>query len=62
MEFCQISTYYNDNREKVLEKAHRFVNCECGEKIRYNSLGSHRKYSPRHRIYEQMIKSINSKG
>lgn len=61
MEFCQISTYYNDNREKVLEKAHRWVVCACGEKIKYNSLSSHRQHSPRHRIYEQMMKSIHSK-
>ena len=62
MEICKFSTYYNDNREKVLQKAHQFVLCPCGERIKYNSLSSHRTHSPRHRIYEQMNKSVNMKS
>jgi len=56
------TTYYAQNREQVLAKAHQVVVCECGEKIKRAGLSSHRKYSPRHRIWKQMTESLGATG
>ena len=55
-----ITSYYAQNREQVLAKAHQVVHCECGEHVKRAGLSSHRKYSPRHRIWTQMRLSLAS--
>lgn len=52
------TTFYAANKEQVLARAHEFVSCECGERIKRAGLGSHRKHSPRHRIWVQMNVSL----
>lgn len=61
MEFIEPYTYYQSHRDKILHKAHNIVLCACGEKVKYGTTSSHCKYSPRHKIYEQMRKSIDLK-
>jgi hypothetical protein len=56
-----ITTYYSANKEVVLKKAHQIVICACGERVKYGATGSHTKHSPRHHIYEQMMKSVGMK-
>lgn len=53
----EISTYYSQNREQVLTKAHQFVMCDCGQRVKRGCLSSHRTYSHRHRIWVQMLSS-----
>lgn len=61
MEFIDPSTYYQSHRDKILHKAHQIVKCACGENVKYGATSSHCKHSPRHRIYEQMRKSVDNK-
>ena len=46
------TTYYQQNRDKILEKARQKITCECGAVISIANKGFHRK-STRHIIWEQ---------
>lgn len=35
--------YYEENREKILEKAKKIIKCECGLEIKLFNLNSHKK-------------------
>lgn len=51
-----VESYYVENREKVLRKTKRPVQCPCGATVKYGNLSYHRK-SVKHLIYEQSTQS-----
>ena len=50
------TTYYQQNKERILEKAKTKVTCECGAVISYANRGFHRK-STKHVIWKQQGES-----
>lgn len=47
-----VESYYVENRDRVLEKTRRPIQCPCGATVKYGNLSYHRK-SVKHLIYEQ---------
>ncbi len=50
-----VESYYVENRDRVLEKTKRPVQCPCGATVKYGNLSYHRK-SVKHLIYEQNVR------
>lgn len=51
-------TYYQEHRERIIEKHKEKINCPCGVVVAYGNLSSHRK-SSRHLIFLQATKSVS---
>jgi hypothetical protein len=57
----ETTTYYSANKAQVLQKAHEYLLCECGFKVKRGAMGSHTKHSPAHRVWEQTQRSLTLK-
>jgi len=51
-------TYYQEHREKIIDKHKTKVRCPCGMTVAYGNLSCHRK-SARHLIFLQMNNSLS---
>ena len=56
-----MSSYYFQNREVRLAYEHTVVTCPCGHEVKRQGLSSHKKWSPRHRVWVDTVKSLEYK-
>jgi hypothetical protein len=57
----QMTTYYEANKAECLAYSQQIVVCPCGHRVKRQGLPSHRKYSPSHKIWADMLKSLEGK-
>ncbi len=57
----QLSSYYQQNKAERLAYEQEYVTCPCGYKVKRQGLSSHRKHSPSHKIWADMMKSLEAK-
>ena len=56
-----MSSYYFQNREVRLAYEHTVVTCPCGHEVKRQGLTSHKKHSPRHRVWAGVVASQEAK-
>lgn len=57
----QMASYYEANKMERLAYEQTMITCECGTKMKRQGLSSHRKHSPRHKIWADMMLSLETK-